>query len=1039
MRSETEGLFFQILGPLECRHNGQRLSMGGRQQERLLTALLLAANQTVPVYRLVDSVWEDPAPATAVHQVRKMIADLRRRIPGGVAVLQTDGPGYRMVLAEEMLDASLFAVRLRRAREALAAGLPGNAVEQLHAGLELWRGPLPSHISGTALDAVAVEMEEQRLSATEESIGLRLTLGGGAELVGQLRRLVTQHPMRERLRSHLMLALYRSARQAEALEEYTKIRRLLADELGIEPGPELAELHGKILRGSPDLLTTRTDPPPVTGDPGVTIGPAERVGQAGAAHAVAGATRTGDVPLVDALPAEARPRLNAPCSLPHDVPDFVGRESILHEVIASSQARDQVRIISLHGMGGAGKTTLAVHAAHMVAGHYPDGQLYVDLTGFSPGRTPMEPAVALDVLLRTMGVPGDQIPESLPARTSVWRVTTAQRRLLVLLDNVLDAEQVRPLLPAAPGCLVLITSRTRILGVDGAKAVSIDVFSLEDGERLLIAVLGAQRVAAEPAAARGLIEMCGRLPLALRVCASRLAHRPQWPLVQMTARLGSESRRLRELGGDAGGVAASLSLSYLAMSPQLQATFRCVGLLPGREFDADTAAAVLSSTAEDAEEQLEQLVDLNLLRPHMLGRYVLHDLLRSYIRGLSQTPAALDHSATLRLLDYYYLALLNACDHLYPGKPRHLRDAAIAPLSLPQIFGTEDATQWLEQERSNLLTVVRMAVDAGLYWHAVMIPPYLCEYLIDFDYFQENLTVARTSLEAADSLGDPSMRYLANGTVASALWHLGRFEEGLSHLVASLELAEQLGEERYAGSCLNRIGTFYNYLGELTKALSYQERALELQRKIGDRREEANALVSISSICGSLGNYERSAAAASSAAVIYRELGEAQGESVALVNVATAEVGQERPDEALRLLTRASTLSRGRGAHGHAALVSARLAEVHLRLGDHPAAMAQTSTICRALEGSISPSLAVRLRIVLGAVHARGRDRAQAEQYYYRALFQARQINFRPGIAKALHGLAEVAEAYGQTADALAWRQEAESLLAAMRISQPPG
>ena len=1012
MQTGHAGVAFRVLGPLECWYGGQRVPLGGPLQERMLVALLLEANRAVPVAHLVDAVWEGAAPATAGHQIRKMAGDLRRRIPGGAGLLRTEGAGYQIQVTEEQLDLSLFTVRLRRAREAAAAGLKQNAVEQLRSGLDLWRGALLSGTGGTTLEAAAAELGELRGGAVEELVALRLDLGAGSELVGELRRLVAEHPLRERLRGQLMLALYRSARQAEALEEYSRIRELLADEVGIDPGPELVALHRDILRGSPDLVvaSNRTSP----------ARPA----------AAADAPPSGPRP----EPASAR-RADAPCSLPRSLPDFTGREQELADLIARCRPGRQMKIVSLEGMGGCGKTALAVRAAHALIDQYPDGQLCIDLAGFTPGQLALDPATALDVLLRTLGVPGERIPDGLLNRMALWRVTTAQLRLLLLLDNVSESEQLHPLLPAAPGCLVLATSRVRLSDVDGAQVVPVQVLSPEDSLRLLVQVLGEERVAAEPEATTQLIELCGRLPLALRICAGRLADRPRWSLGDMADRLRLETRRLHELRGGTRGVAACLSLSLLAMSQAAQLAFRLLGSLPMTDFGTSAAAALLGVTDDEAMEQLEHLVDVSLLGQHADDRYAFHDLVRSYARELGGSwQSDTDRQAVGRLLDHYYLALVTASSLLYPGMPPEdgvMLQESVCRLDFPDAAAALD---WLDGEHSNLIAVVRLARDVGLYRHAALLPRYVGEYLQLNGYLLESLEVSELAVEAAERLGDPKVRMITSMNVGVALWGLGRFQEGLEHSKRALEIAVGLDDPMEEARCLNRMGSLHNALGDFTKGLHYLERALPITRERGGPRELAILYVAISSATGSLAEYDRSAEAASRAIALYRELVYPSGEGLALVNLANAEVGRGHPKAALERLSDAWMLARDRGTGSHNALIAGRLAQVQLMLGNLKEARRYMLLIRETPWTGVDASLSVRLQNILGTVHHRSGEYQQAEQCLGDALERAESIGYRIGAAEALQGLALVAEATGDTGRAEAQRARARELFDAMGV-----
>ncbi|MCT9081113.1 AfsR/SARP family transcriptional regulator, partial [Streptomyces fulvoviolaceus] len=637
-----EDVSFAILGPLEVRAGGLRLRLGGRVPTRVLTTLLLEPCRMVPVPRLVEAAWGGEPPATAAHQVRKAVADLRQRIPDGPSLIVTDGPGYRVDVTREQLDLSVFSDRLREARDLLEAGRSVAAADRLRAALGLWRGPVMPGAGGSVIAAASVVLEERRLAAVEQLMELRLALGESRELIGDLRELVAEHPLGESFRGQLMLALYRSGRQAEALAEYGSVRELLVEELGVDPGPQLAKLYEGILRDSPELAAPET--------------------------AVAEA---GLIPAAQDGAPQPGPE-TAQFTLPHDLTDFAGRGQELTRLLEyATPSQDgtagTVRIVAVDGMGGSGKTTLVVRAAHRLAEAYPDGRLYVDLRGFTPGEQPLHPATVIGVLLRTLGVAGERIPDDLDDRGALWRATLANRKVLLVLDNAADVAQVRPLLPASPGSLCLVTSRVRMVGLDGAEWLSLGVMSPSDSLELITGVLGEERVDAEPEAAAELAALCGNLPLALRIATARLRNRPLWTVRHLVDRLGDEARRLDELKAGDRSVEATLQLSYQALDDEHRGAFRLLGLHPGVEMDAHSAAALLGSGPCEAEDVLEHLLDMHLVEQHTIDRYTFHDLVRSFAQRLGKRDADEGRAAFGRLLDYYVTLTEEACRLLYPG------------------------------------------------------------------------------------------------------------------------------------------------------------------------------------------------------------------------------------------------------------------------------------------------------------------------------------------------------------------------------------
>ncbi|MBZ4321277.1 AfsR/SARP family transcriptional regulator, partial [Streptomyces huiliensis] len=768
MASRGSAVRFGVLGTLEVWNGEDRLRVGGPRARAVLAALLLEANRVVSLSRLVDAVWEDAPPATAEHQVRKIVAELRARIPGGRRLLVTDGPGYRMVVDDGQLDLLRFEAALARARA--AAGTDEEAAA-LEGALALYRGRALPEGRSPLLAAAATMLEDRQLGARERLLELRLEQGRAEEAVAGLRSLVAEHPLRESLAALLMVALCRTGRQADALRVYHHLRHLLAEQLGIDPGPEATLRYEQILRNEPALhdgtaRPARSDAPAPASVPGVrvtegarphgvrpaprrTAGPEAAVlpaalpvpaeeahgplgpavppgddasgggvsGDAAFGGGVFGGDRSaggdgfsgflrGDDPSgigpgtgltpypghprpatgpgvpapapVPTPPPAAHPASVLPRSLPHDLPDFTGREGEIRWLLshATREPDRPTPVLAVDGMPGIGKTALAVHAAHRLADHYPDGQIHLDLHGFTAGRTPLTAHTALGVLLRAVGVPDRHLPPGRTDREHLWRAVSAGRRLLLLIDNAAASEQVRPLIPGTPGSLVLVTSRPRLSALDGASHLSLPLPPPGDALGLLGAVLGRDRLSAEPEAAADLVTLCGRLPLALRVAAGRLRNRPQWTVAALNDRLRAEPTRLAGLVAEHRAVAAVLDLSRTALPTPHQRFFHLLGLHPGPDFDAGTAAVLTGSPLPTAEALLEDLLDAHLLTQHTPGRYAFHELVRLLARHHpAAPPPATAHRALHRLLDHYLHTATRAAE-LIDTPARHPAPAA---------------------------------------------------------------------------------------------------------------------------------------------------------------------------------------------------------------------------------------------------------------------------------------------------------------------------------------------------------------------------
>ncbi|MEV7418496.1 BTAD domain-containing putative transcriptional regulator [Streptomyces sp. NPDC089919] len=1021
------GVRFNVLGSLEAWADDSRLRLGGPIQERVLVTLLLEPGRVVPVPRLVEAAWEDEPPDTASHQIRKAVADLRQRIPGGRALLVTDGAGYRAVLTEGTeLDLVLFTRHLQAAREALAAEQSDRAEAALRSALELWRGPVLSGAGGPVIGSASTALEERRMAAAEQLYELLLERGQAAELIGDLRESVAAHPLRETLRGHLMLALYRSGRQAEALEEFGRVRELLVEELGVDPGPALSGLYEAILRDGPELAGPRpaqaahARPPTPTPAPRTPVEPPP----APAAPAVVSRETSGTA--------------GVPCTLPYDLTDFTGREQELKALLATAgDAADAgTRILAVDGMGGTGKTSLAVRASHLLAVQYPDGQLHIDLRGYTPGEHPLEPGAVLASLLRTLGVSGDQIPEDAFGRAALWRTTLVGRRLLLLFDNASDAAQVRPLLPASPGCLVLVTSRARLVELDGAEWISLGVMSPDDSRALITETLGRERTEREPAAADELAVLCGHLPLALRIATARLRNRSRWTVQHLVDRLRDETRLLDELSSGERSVAATLRLSYQAMDEEHRSAFRLLSLHPGAEVDVYSAGALLGTDPRDAEDLLEDLLDMHLVQQHELGFYAFHDLVRSFAQSLRNAEtAAEDRESLERLLDYFYAASDAACALLFPGRLQYDTGLTSRDVVLPPLKDAEQAASWFDHEADALAAAIGSATPQGLPRHAVYTGRNLMFFLNMRSYMERYRKIGEIAIAAARRLNDPVALRMTLTNQVSALWRLGRFRDAIPLSEEALEQARAAGERSGEGACLEALGLLHSCLGQLAEGLRYQELAVSVLQETGVVQLEINVLCSLCSTYSYLGRLPEAVSAAERALARSRQLGSADSEVSALNCLAGAHLERGAPGEAEKYLTQALTLFDESRRPDNFALSLALMAAVRQHFGqvDQAVRCEEQALELLSRQRSVRHMLVERL---LGGVHMQRGDLARALEFYESALDRAMAAEYGIEKARSLAGIARVSAALGDAARAEECRARAVRLFEEMGVPE---
>ncbi|NEB42202.1 BTAD domain-containing putative transcriptional regulator [Streptomyces sp. SID14515] len=596
---------FTILGAVSAASDGRPIALAGGKQRTVLAALLLARGGVLTDERLTTLVWGWEPPPTSTSQLYTYVSRLRTRMEPGIA-LERSGPGYRMDIGEATLDWDSFRDLAQAGDADLRAGRFADAERRLAAALALWKGPALTGVTEQLALTEAPRMEEARLSAVEHHAEAALALGRHAEIVSGLTRQVTLHPLRERLRGHLMTALYRCGRQPDALELYEEGRRTLAEELGIDPGRALRTLHEEILGG---ILAPPASPEP---EHSVPAGPA-----------VMGQDRSAPVPAL--LPAPVR--------------DFTGRDTEVEQVFAALRAHQDVVIT---GAPGTGTSALALHTAGRGRDAFPDGQLYADLRTDGGAR---EPRVVLGWFLRALGHDPDRLPETVDERAQLYRTLLAGRRMLIVLDNATDDAQVRPLLPGCGQSRTVVTGgRAQLASLEGTRLVRLGPLSPGDAVRLLAAVMGPARIGEDPEAIVRIAEFCDRLPLALRIAAARLVVRPQWSTTRFASRLEQEERRLAELRLGSLDVGAGLRRALDELPPRLAEALVTLTANGPQQFTAPAAATVLGTGTDDAEELLEQLSDACLLDSRGAGDawpcYRFPSLVRLFGRELSR-PALL--------------------------------------------------------------------------------------------------------------------------------------------------------------------------------------------------------------------------------------------------------------------------------------------------------------------------------------------------------------------------------------------------------------
>jgi DNA-binding SARP family transcriptional activator/tetratricopeptide (TPR) repeat protein len=865
----TQSIQVRLLGPVDVIVDDVVVQVPGLRRKAVLAALALQSGELVSTGRLVDMVWGEQAPATVSNTLQVHVSQLRVLL-GDRATILGRRPGYMLDLGGEATDVRAAE---RLLHQGTASADPRRGAEWLQAAVDLWRGAPLADVAGIGwFDEQAQRLSQLGLRARRTLVEARLALGQHLLVLSDLASLRREHPTDEQIHELLMLALYRSGRQADALAAYQDMRRTLDDELGIGPSRSARDLEAAILRQDPALDIHQ---------PAVAV---------------------------SAPPAQ----------LPAAVTAFVGRERELARLdqIVCTGGDPATGVVAVSGTAGVGKTTLAVHWAHRVAPRFPDGQLYVNLRGFDPGGSMLTPSDAVRGFLHAFAVPTDRIPADLDAQVGLYRSLLAGKRMLVVLDNARDAEHVRPLLPGAPGCMALVTSRTELtplVAAAGAYPVALDLLSTAEAHDLLARRIGVDRMSAEPSVAHDIIARCARLPLALALFAARAVHRPDVRLAVLALRLRTVADTLDALdGGDLStDLRAVFSWSYQTLGAPAQSMFRLLGLHPGQDITVTAAASLAAVPRREAGRLLAQLAGAHLLTEQAAGRYTCHDLLRAYANELAQAD---DRQAVQRIVDHYLHTAYAGTRLLDANQPPTAPPEPLSGVTTEELSDGDSAAEWFAAERPALLAAVSKAAGAELHAQAWQLAAALAVFLDRQGHWRDLSDASRTALDSARSLGDligqsHSLRGLG---LASA--RLGLLDDTHAHTQEALDISRRTGDRNGQARAHLTLSWVLERRHRHHDALGHGREALELYLATGNRAGLARAHSSLGWNHARLGDHEQAVACCRRALPLHRETDDVTGEANTWDSL--------------------GDIHRSEGDHRQAAVCYRRAADLHRRLTD---------------------------------------------------------------------------------------------------------
>ncbi len=889
---------FRTLGPIELWSAGQRQDLGSARARSVLAMLLLTPRTMIPVETLIDRLWDVRPPEKARESlsvyVARLRSSLRQAVGESVRLVGRTHGGYLLEVDPETIDLHRFRRLGRQAAALAASGDFGNAAALLREADGLWCGQPLAGIRGEWVTRMRDALDEERRAAIIERIGYELHLGRHADLVGELRHLLARYPLDETLVAHQMTALYRSGRQTDALSLYRETRDRLVHEQGAEPGSMLAQLHQRMLAGDQEL-----------------------------------AGKAAGEPAVDA----------APPGLPAETAQFVGRQAELDVLTAEHGSTPWIALIE--GMPGVGKTALAVRAARQASASYPDAALYLNLQSHSPGSTQLRPAEALYQLLRSLSVPAAQIPKATAERSALWRAHLGRRRAVVILDDAAGLDQVRPLLPVAGQCLILITTRRRLPGLAGALTLSLDVLAADEAAALFRRIAGQGRELDQDQLA-ATVDLCGRLPLAIQLTAGLTAQADGPSLPELIGEWSQSTALLSGAGPASPEVVAAFDLSYRALEPGHQRLFRRLGISPCASHGGPAAAALDGCTLAEAEQALSVLLDCHLLTQAADGQFRLHDLIRGYAaaRARRDDPVAEQRQAIGRLLDYYLRAADHADRLLRPYRRPAAGQAADHPPGGSTAETQQAAASWLESEWGNVLQAASYAGRHEWKQQCADLSYLLADFLEIKAYWDEAIAAHTLALQVSRYQADPARIARAALALSAVRQQTGRHETAMSLAEEAAAIYQSLADRGGEAGALDQIGLAHQRTARSREALAYFQEARILYEAAADARGVADTLSHSGIACWHLGRFPDADALLRDALALYRKVGDRRGEAKALNNLGRVHMYNGQHDDALDAYQSSLLIFREIGGPQNEAILYQNIGTVHRRNGSYQEALA---------------------------------------------------------------------------------------------------